>query len=534
MSGSKDEEKNLQLKVHFKDDDDILITMGYKPELKREFSYLSAFGQSWGSQGLAPSIAGSLIFSLGSGGSVGSIWTWIVGCVLLIPVALALGEMSSSMPTSGGLYYWVAKLTPVQYRPLCSWFSGYMIILGYTTCYASTVYVTTTMFLATISMSTDGSYIPNKYHDYGVYVVLCIITCVMTSFSSRILAKLNNFYVIYQGSLCVALIFTMAIATPSAYRNSAKFVFVDFQNTGYWTNNGWAWCLGFLTPVWVVSGFESSSTLAEEASNASKVVPFAMIASLIASLVVGASIIITLMFTMGTDISTLIGSPFGQPVGQMLYNGLGKKGAVALFAFMFLGFVFNCANLLFAASREMFAFSRDGGFPFSAHLRVLTKWKTPLRCVWTCGFISVIIGLLMLANYTAISSVFNISIISMYCGYNAPIIARLIWRDLEPGVFYLGKFSIYISVIAVLWMTFIIVLLFFPIYQNPNATQMNYAIVVVGFVVLFCLIYYYFPKYGGKTFFHGPVRTIEPKLEIPFEVVSEDTNLRKLPSIYFF
>src|SRR4051794_28833065 len=71
------------------DDDGILIEMGYKPELKREFTYLSAFGQAWGSQGLAPSIAGSLIFALGSGGSVASIWTWIVGCLLLIPVALA-------------------------------------------------------------------------------------------------------------------------------------------------------------------------------------------------------------------------------------------------------------------------------------------------------------------------------------------------------------------------------------------------------------------------------------------------------------
>lgn len=93
-----------------------------------------------------PSIAGSLIFALGSGGSVASIWTWIAGCLLLIPVALALGEMGSSMSTSGGVYYWAAKLTPIKYRPLFCWFSAYMITLGYITCYASTVYATTTMF----------------------------------------------------------------------------------------------------------------------------------------------------------------------------------------------------------------------------------------------------------------------------------------------------------------------------------------------------------------------------------------------------
>lgn len=28
-----------------------------------------------------------------------------MGCILLIPVALSLGELGSSMPTAGGLYY---------------------------------------------------------------------------------------------------------------------------------------------------------------------------------------------------------------------------------------------------------------------------------------------------------------------------------------------------------------------------------------------------------------------------------------------
>ena len=124
----------------------------------------------------------------------------------------------------------------------------------------------------------------------------------------------------------------------------------------------------------------------------------------------------------------------------------------------------------------------------------------------------------MLANYTAISSVFIIAIIAMYCGYIAPIISRLIWRDFTPGVFYLGKLSVCNSIIAVVWMIFIIVLLFFPSYQIPNAATMNYAIVVIGFVVIFCLVYYYFPKYGGKTFFNGPIKTVDTPAEAPVEV----------------
>jgi amino acid permease len=86
-------------------DDELLATLGYRAELKREFSYLTVFGQSFGAMGIAPAIAESMIFSLGSAGSVGMVWTYLVGCLLLIPIALSLGELGSSMPTAGGLYY---------------------------------------------------------------------------------------------------------------------------------------------------------------------------------------------------------------------------------------------------------------------------------------------------------------------------------------------------------------------------------------------------------------------------------------------
>lgn len=86
-------------------DDQLLMQLGYRPELKREFSYLTVFGQSFGAMGIASAIAESIIFSLGSGGAVGMVWTYLVGCIALIPVALSLGELGSSMPTAGGLYY---------------------------------------------------------------------------------------------------------------------------------------------------------------------------------------------------------------------------------------------------------------------------------------------------------------------------------------------------------------------------------------------------------------------------------------------
>jgi hypothetical protein len=100
----------------------------------------------------------------------------------------------------------------------------------------------------------------------------------------------------------------------------------------------------------------------------------------------------------------------------------------------------------------------------------------------------------------------------------------------------MGKTISYLSALySVLWMTFIFILLLFPAYPSPNAQQMNYAIVVIGFVFIFCVVNYYLPGIGGKTFFTGPIRTIDeiigskPELEADLERKVLEDRVQNLP-----
>ncbi|RDW79859.1 hypothetical protein BP6252_04497 [Coleophoma cylindrospora] len=495
------------------DDDALLASLGYRAELKREFSYLTVFGQSFGAMGIAPAIAESIVFSLGSAGAVGMVWTYLVGCLLLIPVALSLGELGSSMPTSGGLYYWVARLTPEKYRAFMCWLAGYMNVLGYISIYASTIYAATLILGAIISISTDGAFVASKYHNYGMFVATTFLTFGMTCVPSKLMSRLNFSYIIVQFAMLLALIISLAAATPKELKNDASFVFANVQNTGFWTNNGWAFMMSFLTPVWVVSGFESSATIAEEASNAAKAVPFAMLSSLVTAAITGWAVIITIAFCMGTDIASLVGSPLGQPLAQIAFNSLGKNGSIALLVFLWISSICNCSILMVAASRETFAFARDHGLPGSSFLRVLSRNKTPARAVGFAAVCTLAEGLLMLVNTIAINSIFNLAIMGLYFAYCMPLISRLIFGHFTPGVWYMGDTISYISAIySVAWMTFIFILLLFPTYPNPTSDEMNYAVVVLGFVLLFCIVYYWMPVIGGKTFFKGPIRTIDEVL----------------------
>lgn len=62
--------------------------------------------------------------------------------------------------------------------------------------------------------------------------------------------------------------------------------------------------------------------------------------------------------------------------------------------------------------------------------------------------------------------------------------------------------------VAVLWMTFSIAILSFPENPDPEASGMNYAVLVVGGWLFLCLLYYYFPVYGGMYWFKGPVANV--------------------------
>jgi amino acid transporter len=49
-------------------------------------------------------------------------------------VALSMAELTSSMPTSAGLYYFSAKMAPEKYAPLASWITGTSFFFFFIAC----------------------------------------------------------------------------------------------------------------------------------------------------------------------------------------------------------------------------------------------------------------------------------------------------------------------------------------------------------------------------------------------------------------
>lgn len=101
------------------DDAAVLAKLGYKQELRRNFTMIEVFGIAFSSMGLVPSIASTLTYSIPAG-PVGMVWGWFLASGLIFVVALAMADLGSAMPTSGGLYWWTHFFaSPRTRNPLC-------------------------------------------------------------------------------------------------------------------------------------------------------------------------------------------------------------------------------------------------------------------------------------------------------------------------------------------------------------------------------------------------------------------------------
>ena len=84
----------------------LLQQMGYKQELYRGFSPFMSFAFCFTDVNTLLSISIGFTYSLNTGGSGVTIWSWIIGSIFTILVGLSLAEICSVYPSAGSVYHW--------------------------------------------------------------------------------------------------------------------------------------------------------------------------------------------------------------------------------------------------------------------------------------------------------------------------------------------------------------------------------------------------------------------------------------------
>ena len=128
-------------------------------------------------------------------------------------------------------------------------------------------------------------------------------------------------------------------------------------------------------------------------------------------------------------------------------------------------------SILVAASRQSWAFSRDGALPFSKVFRPISKrfGYIPLRAIWGCVFLGAILGLLSLIAPAAAQALFSLAVAGNNLAWGIPIFSRVVWgqKKFKPGPFYTGdRFSVPIAWAAIVFLVFGIILSMFRKFSS--------------------------------------------------------------------
>lgn len=106
--GSSGKDNNILEPTFSRDHDDtadhFLESLGYKPELARNRSTAQVAFMSFVLASIPYGLATTLAYPLAGGGPVDIIWGWVLVSVIIVCVAVSLGEITSVYPTAGGTY----------------------------------------------------------------------------------------------------------------------------------------------------------------------------------------------------------------------------------------------------------------------------------------------------------------------------------------------------------------------------------------------------------------------------------------------
>ncbi|KAK4263854.1 hypothetical protein QN277_029215 [Acacia crassicarpa] len=495
-----------------------LHELGYKQELKRDLSVLSNFAFSFSIISVLTGVTTLYNSGLNYGGPVSIVYGWFVASAFTMLVGLSMAEICSSYPTSGGLYYWSAKLAGPGWAPFASWITGWFNIVGQWAVTTSVDYSLAQLIQVIILLSTGGKngggYEASKYVVIGFHGAILLLHAILNSLPISILSFFGQLAAIWN----VVGVFLLMILIPSVAteRASAKFVFTHFN-----TDNGeginsrvYIFLLGLLMSQYTLTGYDASAHMTEETKNADRNGPKGIISAIGISIIVGWGYILGITFAV-TDISHLLdenNDAGGYAIAEVFYQAFKSRYGSGVGGIICLGVVavaiFFCGmSSVTSNSRMAYAFSRDGAMPFSSLWHKVNKQDVPIYAVWLSAFISFCMALTSLGSTVAFDAMVSIATIGLYIAYALPIFFRvtLAQKSFIPGPFNLGRYGVIVGWVAVLWVATISVLFSLPVSYPITIETLNYTPVAVGCLLVLVVSYWIL---WGRHWFKGPITNI--------------------------
>jgi amino acid transporter len=351
-----------------------------------------------------------------------------------------------------------------------------------------------------------------------VALITLVVITVLNIYGVRLVAIINNTGVVFEilGMFVFALILM-------AFHNHQGFHVVT--NSAGFPVNGSTFLAAMFMSLFVIYGFDTASTLAEETRDPRRNAPKAVLYSVIGAFVIGG------VFLLGTlvaipNMGSAVKGAFG-PAAIIEANF--PTGFATLYLFVVSAAIFVCClSILAATIRLCFGMARDNQLPFSRPLaKVSSSLHTP---VWTCVVVA-LISAIPFIKYAGVGIIAIAATGMIYLSYflgNLVILrARLRGWPRVSAPFRLGRWGVVVNIVGLLYGGAMLINFAWPrVASNPKPNQTG-GLLSLGlgflngipilwsvaiFIVLIGVIYYLIV---GRTKAFAPVTAPSPDDDVP-------------------
>jgi amino acid transporter len=370
------------------------------------------------------------------------IWTWPVVAAGQFIIAMNFAEVSSHYPIAGSVFQWTKYLAGRRY----AWFSGWTYLFA--------GILTVTAVIATIPLALVPALNGLGWHsltltlhtELVIALITLVVITVLNIYGVRLVAIINNTGVVFEilGMFVFALILMafhnhqgFSVATNTA---GLHISFLTGSNS---------FVLGMFMSLFVIYGFDTASTLAEETRDPRRAAPKAVLGSVIGAFIIGG------VFLLGTLMSipnmhTAINNAWGP--AQIIEANFSTPFATIYLLVVTAAIFVCCLSIMAATIRLCFGMSRDNQLPLSNVLsRVAPNLHTPIGACIAVGILAAV-PLIQFsgAGIIAIAAT-GMIYLSYFLGNFAILRARLKGWPKTDAPFKLGRWGLLVNVVGLLY-----------------------------------------------------------------------------------
>src|SRR6202140_276318 len=261
---------------------------GYKQELRRVLGVYSSFAVAFSY--ISPSTGIFTLFALGIGLAGPSFfWSWPIVVVGQLLIGLNFAEVSAHFPVAGSVYQWTKYLSNHTY----SWFTGWIYLFAGVLTVAAVV-ATVPLVLIPLLNSVFNLTIGTDFDtERNIAALVLLSTTLLSIFGVRIVQIVNNTGVVFEilGMVVFALILLLF------YHHQSASVLFDSKYLGSGFTGG-AFLAAMFMSLFVIYGFDTASTLAEETRNPRAMAPRAVLASVVGAFIIGGVFLYAIIITI--------------------------------------------------------------------------------------------------------------------------------------------------------------------------------------------------------------------------------------------